>query len=57
MLDKTDFLNLPNEREALIKDSMWEHLRFLSKRKSDNTFKSAQATLNMHKNYCNKTKL
>ena len=30
MLDKTDFLNLPNEREALIKDSIWVHLKFLS---------------------------
>ena len=46
MLDKTDFLNLPNERETFIKDSIWEHLKFLSKRKSDNAVKSAQATFN-----------
>ena len=57
MLDKTDFLNLPNEREALIKDSIWEHLKFLSKRKSDNAVKSAQATFNKFKHYCNKAKL
>ena len=40
-----------------MKDSIWEHLKFLSKRKSDNAVKSAQATFNKFKNYCNKSKL
>ncbi len=57
MLDKTDFLNLPQDNKPLIKDSIWEHLKFLSKRKSDNAVKSAQATFNKFKNYCNKSKL
>ena len=57
MLDKTDFLNLPNEREALIKDSIWEHLKFLSKRKFDNAVKSAQSNFHKLKIYCIKSKL
>ena len=57
MLDKTDFLNLPHEHKPLIKDSIWEHLKFLSKRKSDNAVKSAQATFNKFKDYCSKSKL
>ena len=57
MLDKADFLNLPQENKPLIKDSIWEHLKFLSKRKSDGAVKSAQATFNKFKAYCNKSKL
>ena len=57
MLDKTDFLNLPQEHKPLIKDSIWEHLKFLSRRKSDNAVKSAQATFNKFKDYCSKSKL
>ena len=40
-----------------MKDSIWEHLKFLSKRKSENAVKSAQATFNKFKNYCNKSEL
>ena len=49
MLDKTDFLNLPQDNKPIIKDSIWEHLKFLSRRKSDNAVKSAQATFNKFK--------
>ena len=54
MLYENDFLNLQNEHEALIKNSIWEHLKFLSKFNSDNEVKSEQTTFNKFKHYCNK---
>ena len=57
MLDKTEFLNLPESSPLFIKDYVWDYLKFISKRKSDGAVKTAQGVLRKFMLYLNKKKV
>ena len=57
MLEKLDFLGPSFSKSITIKKFIWEHLIFLSKRKSDATVYTAKGALNRFLDYCNSQKV